>query len=308
MHRLALASCLLPVFFLAGCDIEDWGDSSRYKEPFTYNGVMKPGARLFVETFNGGIDVLGWDRDAVEITGEKHAATEELLKVVKIDLSAQPDSVRLRVIRPSEWRGNYGAHFTLRVPKRVVVDRLETSNGPVRVESLESSLRLKTSNGPISLWQVKGDVEATTSNSSIELTQFEGAANLHTSNGRIRAEGVRGAFEAETSNSTIDANITELRPGKTLRLKSTNGTVTASLEKWNDNDIYADTSNSSINLRLPPGVNARVKADTSNGSITTDQEINVTEKGKHHLEGTLGHGGASITLDTSNGNIRLLQR
>jgi hypothetical protein len=244
----------------------------------------------------------------VEITGEKYAATEDMLKQIKIDLSAQPDSVRLRVIRPMDRRGNCGARFTLRVPKRIVVDRIETSNGGVRAETLDSSLRVKTSNGGVHVYQVKGDVDAVTSNASIEVTQFEGAASLKTSNGRIRAEGVRGAFEGITSNSSIDVNITELAVGKTLRLESSNGSINATLEKWNQNDIFADTSNSSINLRLPPGVNAKLKADTSNASIVSDFDVNVTHKSKAHLEGSIGSGGAAITLDTSNGSIRLMKR
>lgn len=308
MRRLALAICVTAALFLTGCDFEDWGDSNRYKEPFSYNGVMKPGARLFIESFNGSIDVLGWDRDAVEISGEKYAATQELLERLKIDLSAQPDSVRLRVIRPMERRGNCGARFTLRVPKHIIVDRIETSNGSVRAETLDSNLRMKTSNGSVHVYQVKGDVDASTSNASIEVTQFEGAAALHTSNGRIRAEGVRGSFEGTTSNASIDVNIVELAPGKTLRLDSSNGSINASLEKWNQNDIYADTSNSSINLRLPPALNARLKASTSNGSITTDYDVTVSSKSKTYLEGAIGSGGASIVLDTSNGNIRLMRR
>ena len=308
MRRFGFGFILLAMVVLTGCDFDDWGDSGRFREPFSSNHPLKSGGRLYLETFNGGVEILGWDKESAEISGEKYAATEDLLHQIKVDISSQPDSLRISVMRPFDRRGNFGASFVLHVPKRLMVDRVETSNGSLRVESIEGPVRMKSSNGGVKIWQVKGDIDITTSNAGIEVGQFEGAAILHSSNGRIRADGVRGAFEGNTSNGSIDVNITELSVGKPLRLDTSNSSINVTMAKWNHNDIYADTSNSSINVRLPEGINARFKGDTSNGSVTSEHEITVTNKGKTHLEGTIGSGGSSIVLDTSNGNIRLLKK
>ena len=160
----------------------------------------------------------------------------------------------------------------------------------------------------MNIWQLTGDVDVTTSNGSIDVGQFQGAAILHTTNARIKAEGVRGAFEGTTTNGSIDVNIAELDAGKPLRLESSNASINVALDKWKNNDIFADTSNSSINLRLPDGVNAKLKATTSNGSVTCDFDVCVTIKAKTRLEGVIGSGGPTITLDSSNGNIRLMKK
>jgi len=308
MQRFLLALTVSAAVGLAGCEFEDWGNSDRFKEDFNYSYAMKPGGRLFLESFNGSIEIRGWDKDSIEITGTKYAATEDLLKQLKIDVNAAPDSVRVRAIRPMDRRGNCGAKFIVRMPKNAILDRVESSNGSIRAENFVGPVRLKTSNGSINVWEVTGDLDADTSNSAIEVGHFQGAANLRTSNGRIKADGVRGAFEGHTSNGTIDVTIAELDTGKPLRLTSSNSSINATLEKWNQNDIYADTSNGSINLRLPEGVAAKLKADTSNGTVSSDFEVTITSKGKTHIEGSIGSGGPNITLDTSNGNIRLMKR
>ena len=72
--------------------------------------------------------------------------------------------------------------------------------------------------------------------------------------------------------------------------------------------VRAHTSNSGITVHLPGEVNARLAADTSNGSITSDFEMRLRgEISKRHIDGTLGNGGPLIDLSTSNGSIRIVR-
>lgn len=303
---LTAASLLL----LTGCDIDaaDWGNSNRYKQDFSYDHKLNPGGRVFLENFNGSVEVIGTDSDSVSITGTKYASREEIMEQMKIEVISDPDSLRIRTIRPVDRNCNCGAKYVIRLPKRVTLDRIESSNGSLRLDNIEGPARLRSSNGSIRVWGVKGNVEAQTSNASIEVNSFDGAAILKTSNGRIRADGIRGNFDASTSNASIDVTIAELESGRPVKLNSSNGTITLAFNKWNNNEIVADTSNSSINLRLPSGVNAQLKARTSNGSITTDFEVATTEVSKSRLEGRMGSGGSLIDLSTSNGSIRITRQ
>lgn len=309
-HKSAVFAALLGCISLAGCEIDpsDWGDSNRYKEDFAYTYKLDSGGRLFLESFNGSVEIVGWDKDSVEVTGTKYAARRENMENLKIDAVSEPTYLRLRAIRPVERNCNCGAKFVLRVPKKITIERVETSNGAIRAESLIGPARLKTSNGSMRLWGMSGDVEATTSNGPIEITEFSGAAVLKTSNGRIRAEGIRGNFSADTSNGPIDVNIEELDSGRSLRLDTSNSSINLTMAKYNSNPVVADTSNGSINVRLPAAVNAEVQARTSNGSITSDFEITTKTMSKTRLEGRLGNGGPVLDLSTSNGSIRLLKR
>jgi len=306
----AMGLAVVATMGLAGCDIDptEWGDSNRYKEDFAYTYKLDPGGRLFLESFNGSVEILGWDKDSVEVTGVKYAARRENMENLKIDAVSEPAYLRLRAIRPVERNCNCGAKFMLRVPKKITIERVETSNGAIRAESLIGPARLKTSNGSLRLWSMSGDVEAATSNGSIEVTEFTGAAVLKTSNGRIRAEGIRGNFSADTSNGPIDVNIEELDAGRSLRLDTSNSSINLTMAKFNANPVIAGTSNGSINVRLPAAINAEVQAKTSNGSITSDFEVTTKTVSKNRLEGRLGNGGPVLDLSTSNGSIRLLRR
>src|SRR5574342_137158 len=123
LRTLALAALGLLPFQLA-CDFESFADSSdRYREDFQYSYDLKPGGRLSVENFNGPVEVMSWEKDSVQITGTKYAARQEDLQAMKIDIQADPTSVRIRTVRPHE-RGNMGAKYFIRVPRRVELERL----------------------------------------------------------------------------------------------------------------------------------------------------------------------------------------
>jgi DUF4097 and DUF4098 domain-containing protein YvlB len=261
---LALTLCL------AGCDFEDFHDSRRLTEDFHQSYALKPGGSVTVENFNGSVEITGWEKDQVEINGAKYAPTQSLLAEMKVEIVASPDSVRVRVVKPDNRRGNMGARMTIHVPRKVELDRIQSSNGSLKASYIEGPVRMRTSNGSIEVRDLKGD------------------GSLQTSNGRVTAERVRGGLDIATSNGSISAELLELRTSGGMRFHSSNGSIT---------------------LRLPASVNARLSASTSNSSVSTDFDItrNGGEVSKRRISGTLGSGGPSIDVSTSNGSIKILK-
>lgn len=293
---------------LVGCDIEDLGGSQRYSQDFHYNYALKPGARLTLENFNGSVEISGWDQNNVDISGAKYAATPELRDAIKIDVEHSADSVYIRTVRPSERRGNMGAKFIIKVPRRTQLDRITSSNGSIHVLDVEGAARLRTSNGSLRAENLRGALEAQTSNGAIDVQDLTGSATLRTTNGRVHAEEVRGALEATTSNGSIHVRLTKPEAGRPVKLETSNGGIELTLEALNQNEIRASTSNGGITLHLPGDIGANLTADTSNGSITSDFEVQTHGTiNKHHLEGKIGAGGPAIDLSTSNSSIRLLK-
>ena len=296
---------------LVSCDEMDGfgftGSSQRFKEDFHNNYPLKAGGRITLENMNGSIEITGWEKDSVDIIGTKYAATESILRSMRIDIAASPDAVEIRTVVPSGFRGNYGAKYIIRVPQKAVLDRITSSNGSVRVESIDGPARLRTSNGAVRISRVNGPVDVTTSNGSVDVNDQTGGVIIHTSNGAVRVDNVRGAFEAVTSNGGIHARLSDPEPQKAVKLESSNGTVELTMDQIKDNDIRISTSNSSINLRLPANAAGQLRARTSNSSITSDFDINVRagQLSKSHLEGAIGSGGPLFDLSTSNGHIKV---
>lgn len=293
---------------LTGCDFESFGNSDRFKEDFHYSYEFKPGGSLSVENMNGRVEVSAWGRDAVEINGTKYAASQELLNAMKVDVVVSGNAIRVRTVRPSGHRGNMGAHYTIRVPARIELERINSSNGGIRVEGIEGRARLITSNGEVSALRFKGDLEAKTSNSSVTLTDFNGGAVVATSNGSINADRVVGFFDASTSNARIQAHVTAVDPRRPVKLVTSNGPVALTLDSFKGNEIHASTSNAGVTLRLPSSAAAEIRASTSNSSISSDFDVMTKageKKSKTRLEGAIGGGGPLIQVSTSNGPIRI---
>src|SRR6266404_2364075 len=262
---LVLAPLLL---FLAGCDLEDLGSSERYTADFHY-GPLKA-ARLSVENFNGSIEIASWDQDSIDISGVKYAGTAELRDAIKIDVATAGDSLHVRTVRPSERRGNMGAKYVIKVPRKIELARITSSNGSIRVNDIEGAARLRSSNGGIHVINMKGNVDA------------------------------------QTSNGGINVHLTKADPGRPVKLDTSNGSIDLTVDSANQNDVYASTSNAGITVHMPPSIGARLRAHTSNGSITSAFEVQVQGQiSKHSLEGTIGTGGPVLDLSTSNGGIRL---
>lgn len=310
-HALRMAGLAATALLFTGCDDwGDWGDSNRFKEEFHESHPLKAGGKVSLESSNGGVEIIGWDQDTIDIAGTKYASTEQVLKALKIDIVASSDAVRIRAIPPTLHRANWGAKFVIRVPRRVELERIASSNGGIRIEDLEGSARLRTSNGGVRIARVKGPVEVETSNGGVEVAEHDGSLIARTSNGGIRADNVRGLFEATTSNGSINARLADPQAGKPVKLDSSNGSITLTMDTIRDNDVRITTSNSGITLRLPASAKGLLKANTSNSNVTTDFDINVRagQLSKSHVEGTLNGGpGPTFDLSTSNASIRVLK-
>ncbi len=292
---------------LAGCDLEDFGDSQRYTADFHYTYPLKAGGRLQLETFNGSVEIAGWDQDAVDISGAKYAGSPETRDAIKIEVSNAPDAVTVRAVRPSERRGGMGAKFVIKVPRRIQLERIVSSNGSLRISDIEGAARLRTSNGSVRTVNLRGNLEVQTSNSGIDVQSLEGSAVLRTSNGRIHAEAVHGGVEAFTSNSAIAVRVAKAS-GQPVHVETSNGGVDLTLEASDPGDVRASTSNSGITVHLPQNANARLMAHTSNNSVSSEFDVKTEgASGKGHLEGTIGKGGGTLDLRTNNGRIRLLK-
>jgi DUF4097 and DUF4098 domain-containing protein YvlB len=289
---------------LSGCVmIGDIGPMDRYHSDFHYSYQVQPKVRIDAESFNGAIEIDGWDRNEVEISGVKSASTEAARDAIKIDIHNTPDSVEVRAVKPPNQQNSMGAKFTIHVPRGAELDRITTSNGPIKVSDVNRAAHLRTSNGGINLAGVRGEVTAQTSNGPIDAEAIKGAVVLKSSNGHIHADRIDGSFEAETSNSGIVARLSS-SPSTTVKLNTSNGAIDLTMEKPPQSDVRAETRNGPITVHLPSDTSAKLSAGTSNSGI--DSEFEVTgDRDRHHLTGTIGSGGHAIELNTSNARIRI---
>ena len=134
------------------------------------------------------------------------------------------------------------------------------------------------------------DLDLLSSNGSLRVTGVRGRLTLRTSNGSIGLTDVAGDVEADTSNGSVNATLSGTR--------------------WEGAGLNVSTSNGSVRLTVPENYNARLVAGTSNGSIRLGFPVTVQGdlRRNRDIDTTLGSGGPTIRVRTSNGSVNIQRR
>ncbi|MBU1297687.1 MAG: hypothetical protein KKF20_05135 [Bacteroidetes bacterium] len=235
------------------------------QEEFLKTYTVQPGTKLELYNRNGSVFVSTWDKDYVEVYAVKRSRYGKRdLGKVKIEVK---QNGRLTVRTKSDrFISGVSVDYEIKLPGDVVVDRVENSNGMIKLEG------------------AKGDARLITSNGSITVKDWDGYIDAKTSNGSIRIFGNTGIDKVETSNGSIEAEISRL----------------------GEDNVKITTSNGSIKLYISENINADLEMKTSNSRIQlNDVEILTRNVSKNYIKGKVGKGGNLIFVKTSNGSIDL---
>jgi hypothetical protein len=133
------------------------------------------------------------------------------------------------------------------------------------------------------------------------------ALNLKTVNGGISIKEVEGHLEFTTTNGGVRLS----NVGGDVRGRTTNGGVHIDLDgaTWRGEGLDVQTSNGGVHLSLPDGYSARLEAATVNGGLNSDFPMMVSGRvNKREIDATLGGGGPTLKVRTSNGGVRILKK
>lgn len=302
MNRIKTAVVLAPLLSFYGCD--DFNGFGRVQQDFHYSYDMKPGGHLDVENRNGSISIIGWDRDTIDVAGTKYAPDEAALKEVRIKVDVNGSSASITTESPGEW-GNYGASYTIHLPRNTAVSRAKSTNGSLSAEDLNAGGSLATTNGRVNLRRDAGNFEIRSTNGAIEFEDCSGLERAETTNGAVRGSIQQGAFDVHTVNGAVELTLAKPAPDQELRASTTNGPLRLELDQFAGNPIHAQTTHGSVTLRLPHDTNARLDAHTSLAHISSEFPITTEESDRHELRGQLGQGGPVISISTSTGSIHI---
>ena len=134
--------------------------------------------------------------------------------------------------------------------------------------------------------------------------------DLHvtTTNGGVNLSDVKGNIEFSTTNGGINL----ARLAGTVKGGTTNGGVHVELEgnHWDGDKLDVHTTNGGVTMKLADNYSARFSASTTNGGIHSDFPALTVNKGwmSRSLEGTLGSGGGTISVVTTNGGVHIGKR
>src|SRR5260370_10280058 len=135
---------------------------------------------------NGGVEVMGWDKETSSVTACKAAAASGDAERILSQITMSIENGRVSMKGPGD-DDDWTVYLLIRTPKSATVD-LETMNGPLSFYDVDGKLTARAKNGPISLKNFSGDAEITAVNGPISLDGSKGRVRIHTENGPISVE------------------------------------------------------------------------------------------------------------------------
>ncbi|WP_379132744.1 DUF4097 family beta strand repeat-containing protein [Paenibacillus sp. sgz500958] len=257
--------------------------------PVSGNLEVKPEIRkVRISLPDGKVKVEGVAGSSVQYEGSllvpgntPEEAQRSLVKKWKAGIEG--DTLVLEMEAEVNWLA--GLHFgfnsqnpylNVSVPGNLEVE-IVTSNGSIEAMELNSGLSAVTSNGTMDLHDIAGGVEGHSSNGSLKARNIQGGIELVSSNGSITAEQIDGDVTAKSSNGKISAD-------------------SAISGDWN-----FKTSNGKVELELPKNADAKIAAETSNGSFKGN--VSWEKDGDDQANLVLGNGTHVVEISTSNGSV-----
>jgi DUF4097 and DUF4098 domain-containing protein YvlB len=235
-----------------------WNNQERVCELRTTR--FATGSHLNVSSTNGGIEVIGEDRNdvAVEarVTAWAGSASEakDILRQIAIETSG--DSIRDNGPRFHWGSKGYGINYKLHVPRHLSVD-LKSMNGGIDIAHLDSTIRFDTTNGGVELADLAGDVHGQTVN---------GGLSIQLTGDRWRGKGL----DAETTNGGVELGIPE---GYSAHLET--GTVNGGFEFAFPITLQGDIKKH-LSIDLGKG-GPTIHAKTTNGGVSVSHKTNSGE-------------------------------
>src|SRR5579859_431149 len=276
-----------PVTSCADLKIEFDGRAAvMQSEERTLTKAEAPVLRATGET-NGGIEVLGWDKNEYSVTLCKAAApyADSAKLFAEIKLATQNGEVRVSgPLHDEDWT----AYLLIRAPKDAALD-LHVNNGPVGIYSVSGKITARAVNGPITARDCKGEVKLSAQNGPITAKGTSGAVELHTNNGPISSEETSGSVDIRTQNGPIE--------------------VALSGNSWNGSGLQAHAENGPLTIRVPHGYQSGVVIE-SDGRSPFDCRASVCAEGRKTWEDDkkrveFGSGPTLVHASSVNGPISI---
>jgi len=248
-------------------------DAGAQPADFSWTGAIAPGKTIEIKGVNGSVHAELATGGQVEVVAQKRARRSDPASV-SVQVVQDNGSVTICAVYPTpEARSN----------------RRGRDDGPNECRPGDAG-HMNTDSNDVSVdftVKVPAGVRfvGRNINGAVEARSLQSDADVSSVNGRVSV-ATTGVARAETVNGAIDASLGSAVWTEPLEFRTVNG---------------------SIDVKLPPGIDANVKADTLNGGFSSEFPLSITSsygRGRR-ITGTIGNGGRDLELHTVNGSIRL---
>jgi DUF4097 and DUF4098 domain-containing protein YvlB len=291
-HAALLFACALPIAAVAG------GGSVDRKVAAESSG------EVVISNVSGTIDVRGWDRNEVQVTG--HLGSD----VERLDVETSGGRTFVKVILPRGNAHDGEAEIEVSVPR----------NSSVEVSAVSADVSSRGVLGTQRLKSVSGEVTADIAGDESEVRSVSGDVTVR-GNGkplRLRVSSVSGSLDLTNTAGSLDvvtvSGDARVQMGDTsdVRGRTTSGDLEVSGKLTREGRVEVEGVSGDITLRLaaPGGLSAEI--ESFSGDITgclADKVERVSKYGPgKRLNIRTVEAGARVRAKTLSGDIDICDR
>lgn len=257
--------------------------------------------RVRISNISGSIEVSGWSRNEVEVTGTLGDEVEELV------FERSGDEVEITVRVPGRGNNDIASDLVIKVPE----------NSSVKIASVSADIELQNIRGEQRVQSVSGDIDSEGFGSDIKIVTVSGDVELQgdDESARLEIESVSGDIEAQNLSGEVDANsvsgdvsIVNSRLER-VRLETVNGDVVFESELVDGGNFGLETINGDLDIEFNDSISARFDIETFNGDIDNCFGPEPVRTSKYtpgtELKFTESDGKSRVSIKTLNGDLRL---
>jgi DUF4097 and DUF4098 domain-containing protein YvlB len=256
---------------------------------------------VIISNVSGSVEVEGWSRNQVEVTGTLGDRVEELI------FERDGDEILIKVKLPRNSSRNAASDLVIKVPEASSLD-IDTVSADIEVEGVRGELDLNAVSGDISTTFYGSELDAEAVSGDVEVAGDNQVANvsLQTVSGDIETEDLAGEFRGESVSGDVSA---VGGPFERVRAETVNGDIVLHGQLVDGGRMDVETINGEVDVDFDGDVSAEIDIETFNGNIRNCFGPESVRTSKYapgrELDFTEGSGSGRVRINTLNGNVRL---
>ena len=254
----------------------------------------------------GTVNVTGWDRNEVRVTGSLAEGVERL------DFTSEGKRTLIKVVlkKSTHWGDDGGAELSIRVPAGSRLD-VSTVSAEITVKGVSGTQRLQTVSGEISTDVATEEAEVKTVSGDVIL-RGEGTPSvltLTTVSGNAQASRVAGEVTATTVSGDLNLSLDAITRA---RLRTTSGNLSLRGVLKGDARVDGETISGDLSFVFKSPVDAEFDIETFSGDIDNCFGPKSQSKSEHgpgrQLHFRQGQGNADVRVNSLSGTISICDR
>jgi DUF4097 and DUF4098 domain-containing protein YvlB len=266
-------------------------------EPVQETRAADPEGRVHIENPSGSVEVTGWDRAEVSVSGNLGPEADGLVftsrrgaTYVEVDTQGNPHGVHSRL--------------QVKVPRGSIVE-VEGFDTGVSVAGVKS-IHVETVNGGITVTGPADEVEVETVNGQVSVTGPARSVRAGSVNGQVDVKDAGEDVEASTVNGRLSVTAGSVRRAQ---LETVSGELRFEGELAPQGRLEAESVSGAVELVVAGSLDARFDVSSFSGEV--DNQIGPAARrssrytSRRDVSFSVGAGTAAVAVSTLSGEVRL---